>query len=65
MATIRITYNEQSTLARKMIGVLRSSGLFTIKKEADGELKKSLDQARKGGYTVARDAKDAIAQCLK
>jgi hypothetical protein len=60
-----LQYEPGDTFAKKMIEELLASGAFSLaKKTRKTELQKSLEEARKGKYTVAKDAKDAIRQCL-
>ncbi|MDR2937728.1 MAG: hypothetical protein LBU92_02160 [Prevotellaceae bacterium] len=66
METITLTYQTGSVFAKKMLAALLASGAFSAKKERrrKSELQKSIEEARQGGYFVAKNAKDAIAKCL-
>ncbi|MCL2416597.1 MAG: hypothetical protein FWD02_01510 [Bacteroidales bacterium] len=48
-----------------MLDAMLVSGAFSIEKEPKkSELQKSIEEARKGKYFVAKNAKDAISKCL-
>ena len=65
MERIVLNYEPDNTFAKKMIEALLASGAFSIgRKEKKSELRKSIEEARKGKYFVAEDAKDAIRKCL-
>jgi predicted transcriptional regulator len=65
MERIVLNYEPEDTFAQKMIEALLASGAFSLsRKEQKTELRKSVEAARKGKYFVAKDAKDAIRQCL-
>ncbi len=65
METVVLQYEPDDTFAKKMIEALLASGAFSIeRKKTKTELQKSVEEARKGDYFVAKDAKDAIRKCL-
>jgi hypothetical protein len=65
MERIVLNYEPNDTFAKKMIEALLASGAFSVGgRERKTELQKSAEEARKGKYFVAKDAKDAIRQCL-
>jgi hypothetical protein len=66
MERIILNYEPDNAFAKKMIEALLASGVFSVvRKGRKSELQKSIDEARKGNYFVAKDAKEAIAECLK
>ena len=65
METVTLTYKPNNIFAKKMLDAILVSGAFTIEtKPKKSELQKSIEEARKGRYIVAKNAKDAIAKCL-
>ena len=65
METITLTYNSNDTFAKKMLDAILVSGAFSLEKESPkSELQKSIEEAKKGNYFVAKNAKDAISKCL-
>lgn len=65
MKTITLRYNATDVFAKKILEELLASGAFSMEsKQKKTELQKSIEEARNGKYFVAKDAKDAIAQCL-
>jgi|GEM_PF-4787127 len=65
MGTITLTYKPNDIFAKKMLDAMLVSGAFSIEKEPKkSELQKSIEEARKGKYFVAKNAKDAISKCL-
>ncbi len=65
MEKVVLQYEPDDTFAKKMIEALLASGAFSIvRKTKKSELRKSVDEARKGGYFVAKDGKEAISKCL-
>jgi len=64
METVTLTYNTNDIFARKMLDAMLVSGAFSFEEKEKSELQKSIDEARKGQYFVAKNAKDAISKCL-
>ncbi len=61
MERIVLNYEQDDTFAKKMIEALLASGAFSIgRKEKKTELQKSVEEAHKGKYFVAKNAKEAI-----
>ena len=66
MTTVTLKYESNNIFAQKMLDALLLSGAFLVEKAPEkSELQKSIEEARKGNYFVAKDAKDLIAQCLQ
>jgi len=63
MATVVLEYKSNDIFAKKMLDAILISGAFS-KKSKKSELQKSIEEAQKGKYFVAKDAKDLIAKCL-
>ncbi len=65
MEKVVLQYEPDDTFAKKMIEAMLASGAFSLgQKRRKTELQKSVEEAREGKYFVAKDAKDAIRQCL-
>jgi len=65
MEAVTLTYKANDVFAKKMLDAILTSGAFSLEKKSEkSELQKSIDEARKGQYFVAKNAKDAISQCL-
>lgn len=64
MKTITLRYDSKNVFAQKLLEVMLASGAFSIELESKNELQKSIEEAHKGNYFVAKNAKDAIAKCL-
>ncbi len=65
METVTLTYETNDIFAKKMLDAILLSGAFSIKvKPRKTELQKSIEEARKGRYFVAKDAKDAISKAI-
>ena len=65
MNTITLTYQQDNVFAQKMLDALLASGVFNIGKiRRKSELQKSREEAKKGKYFVAKNARDVINQCL-
>jgi len=64
METVILTYNANDIFAKKMLDAMLVSGAFSFEKKEKSELQKSIDEARKGQYFIAKNAKDAISKCL-
>jgi len=64
METVTLTYNANDIFAKKMLDAMLVSGAFSFEKKEKTELQKSIDEARKGQFFVAKNAKDAISKCL-
>ena len=63
--SITLSYKPNDIFAKKMLDALLASGAFTVeKKPKKSELQKSIEEAQKGNYFVAKNAKDAISKCL-
>ena len=65
MTTVTLKYESSNIFAQRMLDALLLSGAFFVEKAPKSELQKSIEEARKGNYFVAKDAKDLIAQCLQ
>jgi len=63
METVTLTYNTNNIFAKKMLDAILISGAFSMK-PTKSELQKSIEEAQKGRYFIAKDAKDAISKCL-
>ena len=65
METVTLTYQADDIFAKKMLDAILASGVFFAdSKPAKSELQKSIDEAQKGKFFVAKNAKDAISKCL-
>jgi len=65
METITLTYNHNDIFAKKMLDAMLVSGAFSLEKDSQkSELQKSIEEAQKGEYFVAKSAKDVISKCL-
>jgi hypothetical protein len=66
MEKVTLTYKPNDIFAQKMLDAILASGVFSVeKKSRKTELQKSIEEARKGDYFVAKNAKEAIAKCLE
>jgi len=66
MATILLEYNPKDIFAKKMLDAMLVSGSFSVEKKLKkSELQRSIEEAQKGKYFVAKNAKDAISKCLE
>jgi hypothetical protein len=65
METITLAYKPNDIFAKKMLDAMLVSGAFSLKNEPQkSELQKSIEEAQKGKYFVAKNAKDVISKCL-
>jgi hypothetical protein len=66
METVTLLYESDDIFAKKMLDAMLASGAFSIgRNKGKTELQKSIEEARKGRYFVAKDAKEAIFKCLE
>jgi hypothetical protein len=65
MATVTLKYESNDIFAQKMLDALLLSGAFLVEKtHKKSELQKSIEEAQKGNYFVAKNAADVISKCL-
>jgi hypothetical protein len=65
MDTITLSYKPNDIFAKKMLDAILVSGAFSVEKPSKkSELQKSIEEAQKGQYFVAKNAADAISKCL-
>ena len=65
MGTITLSYKPNDIFAKKMLDAILVSGAFSVASTPKkSELQKSIEEAQKGQYFVAKNAADAISKCL-